>query len=243
MRNVLIVTAVVAACAPQLPVVDRQPRNWEGNMSPGTRDEHEAQAHDRAVAEATAGPTSYSCGDTMHEQSTTGTERVSTWNPCWDIEEETAARHRGAEAAQRYSANLAQGKADALVQAQLVHCKGIPEHELAHSPFAHRKAIREVTAHRSGGEIRGVRVLFKDIPGLTADYLRSAIACHRARYETLGRPAQYLPEDPTLFQGAEVVVSQRQNGIEVLITADDPTVGRIALDRAQDLVRSRTATR
>lgn len=225
MRNALLISvSVVVACAPQLPSVDRQPRAWEGNRSP-------------------AGPTSYSCGDPMHDQSTTGTERVSTWNPCWDIEEETAARHRAAAAEERYRANLAADQSAQLVQAELVHCKGLPEHELAHSPFEHRRAIREVTAHRGGGQVRGVRIIFKDIPGLTVDYLRSAIACHRARYETLGKPAQYLPEDPTLFDGAEVTVSQRQNGIEVLITAEDPAVGRIAYDRAQKLVTDRTATR
>ena len=220
MRSALIAGLVVAACSgPQL-TIDRAPR----------------------VAQAPS-PSAYRCGDPLQDQSTSGTERVSTWNPCWDLEEEIAVRERGVAAAERYGANLEHEQAAQLVQAELVHCKGIPEHELAHSPFAHRRAIREVIPHRSGGEIRGVRIVFEDIPGLTADYLRSAIACQRARYETLGRPPQYLPEDPTLFDGAEVTVSERQNGFEVLISADDPAVGRLALDRARSLVRERTATR
>jgi len=196
---------------------------------------------------ATKAPTAstsvaYSCGDPIAEQATTGTEPVTAWNPCWDIAEEESLRVRANAAAER-AEKVDRQRAAQLVQANLVHCTGLPEQELSHSPFAHKRAIAEVLPHRGGGKVHGVRILLKHVPGLSAEYMRKAIACHRARYETLGKPASYLPDDPTLLDGIEVTVTDHRGRIDVMITSDDDEICLVALDRAQQLLRDRTATR
>jgi hypothetical protein len=73
--------------------------------------------------------------------------------------------------------------------------------------------------------------------------MRRAIACHRARFERLGEPPVYFPEDPTLVAPSTVTVAQRGDHLEVLIETPDGTAGQVALERALDLVRPRTAVR
>lgn len=184
----------------------------------------------------------YTCGDpVLVDQVTSGGEELTTSVPCWDTDEETehAAREAGDVELVRAQATY-RGE---LAAAQLVHCKGIPERELTHSPLAHRKSIEEVIPHRSGPEVAGARIVFKPVPGLTASWMKKAIACHQARHAALGRPASYLPEDPTLVEGADVRVTQNGNRIEVLVTTPEPAQARVALERANGLLRPKTATR
>jgi hypothetical protein len=186
----------------------------------------------------------YQCGDTvMSDQLTSGGERMVSSVPCWDTGEERIAH-------EEYIAQLAQERAEDQKQShayladdEQAACRGMSPRELEHSPFAHRKEIAEVLPHRNAGTLRGVRIIWKPVPGLTAAWMRQAIACHRARFERLGEPAIYLPEDPTLVARATVTVEQRKGHLEVLIETADDTAGQVALDRAQDLVRPRTAGR
>ncbi|HEU4734018.1 MAG TPA: hypothetical protein VFT22_39270, partial [Kofleriaceae bacterium] len=129
------------------------------------------------------------------------------------------------------------------VENELAACRGLSPRELEHSPFAHRKEIAAVIPHRVTGTLRGVRVVWKPVPGLTAPWMRQAIACHRARFERLGEPTVYMPDDPTLVAHADVTVEQRGDHLEVLIETPDDTAGRVALERARDLVRPQTAVR
>lgn len=207
-----------------------------------------AREHDNVAqvsdSTAPAAPKTYTCGDTvLDDQPASGGERITTLVPCWDREEEAEhARHHQAAPAPEL-ARARETHRGALAAASLIHCKGIPETELTHSPFAHEKSIAEVIPHRREGELAGVRIVFRDTPGLTADWMRQAIACHRARHEVLGRPASYLPEDPTLVEGAEVRVTQQGNNIQVFITTPTPGAGRIAYERASELVRPKAAIR
>jgi hypothetical protein len=103
--------------------------------------------------------------------------------------------------------------------------------------------IAEVIPHRERGEVRGVRIVFKPVLGLSPAWMEQAIACHRARFERLGEPADYLADDPTLVPGAEATVSLHAGHLEVLVETRDDVAAHVALGRAQDLVRARTAVR
>jgi hypothetical protein len=191
-----------------------------------------------------AAPQTYQCGDTvMSDQLTSGGARIVQAVPCWDASEELAEHRRFLAERELRIAHAERRAATDLVEAELAACRGLSPQELEHSPFAHRREIADVIPHRVTGTLRGVRIVWKPVLGLTADWMRRAIACHRARFERLGEPPVYFPEDPTLVAPSTVTVAQRGDHLEVLIETPDGTAGQLALERALDLVRPRTAVR
>jgi hypothetical protein len=205
------------------------------------RHEQAALAHEQMVAQVENNPATYSCGDeVLNEQMTSGTEQLTSWMPCWDLTEETEIRHRAAARRERALAQRSRDNVAALLRAEEAYCRGIHPRELGHSPFAHRKAIAEVIPHRQSGEIRGARIVFKPVPGLTAAYMVRAIECNQARRAVLGIE---VPDDPSLVPGAEVTVAERSGHLEVLVRLPSQVDGAIALARAQELRRAQTATR
>lgn len=184
----------------------------------------------------------YTCGDpVLNEQITSGGEQLTAATPCWgaadeaDLEGEAPKPTGVARARETHRGELA--------SAQLVSCRGISERELTHSPFAHRRSILEVVPHREGTEVHGVRVIFKQVPGLTAAWLEKAISCHQARHAALGHPAEHGTNDPSLVDGAEVRVTSHLGTIEVVITTEDPSAGKLAYERARELAAPRAARR
>ena len=212
-------------------------------MSRADLHQERAERHDRAVPEARRVRSSdnYACGDTvLNDQLTSGTERVTSWTPCWDTDEEAAEAHRSAAAHEQREARAERAQAAALARAELASCRGIPPRELTHTPLSHAKEIEEIIPHREGDEVRGVHVVFKRVPGLDAKWMERAIACHRARSAVLGHVASI---DPTLLPGTEVTVTQDGGHVRVYIRAADGDTGALALSRVQSLVASRTAKR
>ncbi|MBS1118750.1 MAG: hypothetical protein H6Q90_978 [Deltaproteobacteria bacterium] len=201
-------------------------------------------ARDRAAAERASwdDPAAYSCGDVvLNDQLTTGGQRLTSWMPCWDFSEEAQLRHRWRAQVERQAAAEERARATALARTERAACRGIPDRELTHSVFAHTQEIAEVIPHRDTGRIHGVRIVFKPVLGLTAGWVEQAIRCQQARFATLGRPA--TPNDPSLIEGAEVTVTEREGHVEVLVTSPSDVDAQIALDRAQELMREQTATR
>jgi hypothetical protein len=179
----------------------------------------------------------------MSDQLTSGGERLVPVVPCWDPAEEIAERHRVAARREVQLARDERRAATKLVEAEIAACRGISPEEVEHSPFAHKKAIADVVPHSEGGVIRGVRIVWKPVLGLSAAWMRQAIACHRARFERLGEPATYLSDDPTLVPGVTATVTDHGGRLEVLIESRDDVSAHVALARAKDLVSPRTAGR
>jgi hypothetical protein len=230
--------------AARMEAADEHSRRAE-DLRQAARAPHSSNApHATNSPYAAPNPDDYQCGDRdMSDQLTSGGERLVPQMPCWDPVEELAERHRVAAAREDQQARNERRAATKLVEAELAACRGISPHEVDHSPFAHRRAIAEVVPHSEGGAVRGVRVVFKPVLGLTAAWMEKAIACHRARFERLGEPPTYLSDDPTLVPGATATVTARAGRIEVLIETRNDVAAHVALGRAQDLVRSRTAGR
>ena len=59
------------------------------------------------------------------------------------------------------------------------------------------------------------------------------IACHRERWNAVGNAENWVPNDPTLVEGAEVDVVDRDGRVEVIVTAPTPDAAGSALARAQ----------
>jgi hypothetical protein len=208
--------------------------------------ERRGEEHRRLAgsSELVIDPGNYQCGDrNMSDQLTSGGQRMLPVVPCWDPVDEAKERHRAAAAREAHLASKQRRAAADLVETELAACRGITDDELSHSPFAHPRAIAEVIPHRRGRALRGVRIVFRPIPGLTEAWMEQAIACHRARYERLGESAGYLADDPTLVPGAVATVATHRGHLEVLVVTPNDVAANVALGRARDLVTPRTAGR
>lgn len=235
MRTALILGLAACASSPQ---VQQPDRTYAEHMAAADLHDQRAAQHDRgAETRSPASAVQYSCGDmVLNDQLTTGGERITTWMPCWNLIDESSITlaDRERAAARRERANAA-----ALVRAEVETCRSIPERERDHSPFAHRSSIAQVIAHREAGAVTGVRVIFKPVPGLTADYMRRSIACYQAHFAAFGGD----PVDPTLVPNAEVTVLDPGGHVEVLVRAGSTVDGTIAFSRAQELLHPQTAGR
>jgi hypothetical protein len=240
----VLTTALAAACAGTL---DPMPRPAPGYAARSDAAGQRAEDHNRSTRppDSLAGSEGYTCGDTvMSDQLTSGGQRIVQSIPCWDTGEERIAHAEYIAQLRDENAAESDQKADASrVEAERAACRGLSPRELEHTPFSHHREIAEVIPHRDAGTLRGVRIIWKPVPGLTAAWMRQAIACHRARFERLGESAIYFPDDPTLVAHANVTVEQHKNHLEVLIETTDETTSQVALERAMELVRPRTAGR
>lgn len=245
----LVALPAVAGCpgSPPPEPLAPHPKGYAGRMIEADAHGERAEQHREAakIPEAiSARGEGYTCGDTvLADQATSGGERLTPVVPCWDAAEEVAEHERFLAAREQQRADAERRSAASLVENELAACRGIPARELEHSPFAHRKEIAAVSPVREANLLRGVRITWKPVPGLTATWLRQAIACHRARFERLGEPALYMPDDPTLVAHATVTVEPREGHLEVLIETTDDVSSQVALDRALALVRPRSAGR
>jgi hypothetical protein len=150
--------------------------------------------------------------------------------------------HKGAaQAARSYRA-----LAGRLVRAEVAACTGISDQDRAESVFGHREDIAHIIPHYEAGALRGVWVVFRPVQGLTADWVRRAIACQSARSAVLGGEVASQAIDPTLVPGTHVQVLQRRDHVEVLVTTPMPVDAELALARAETAAAqppAQTATR
>jgi hypothetical protein len=218
-------------------------------MAAADRYDELAEAHGRAAGppDTLINPNNYQCGDiNLDEELTSGGKPLVRFGahsvPCWNPAEEYAQRQRLAAERLHRRAQGERHAAARLIEAEIEACHGISPAEIEHSPFAHRREIAEVIPHRERGKVRGVRIVFKPVVGLSPAWMEQAIACHRARFERLGEPPSYLADDPTLVSGAVATVSLHRDHLEVLVETRDDVAAHVALGRAQDLVRPRTQT-
>lgn len=151
---------------------------------------------------------------------------VRYWLPCWDWSKDPA----------RYRTHTDPAASALLAKVEATQCVGLIPAALERSPFVQDQAIGEIVPHRNGSTIHGAHVVFKSVPGLTMSWMRRAIACHRARWQALGYPADYLAGDPTLVEGTEVHINGDNEHIIVLIESDSTETGEAVLSRARKLV-------
>jgi len=251
MRTVSQLALVIAAvgCGGSQPLPRTELHGYAARMEAADRADQLADAHRRAAGppDTLINPDNYQCGDVdLDEQLTSGGKPLIKLGarsvPCWNPAEENAQRQRLAAERLHRRAQDERHAAAGLLEAEREACREISPAEIEHSPFAHRQEIAEIIPHRERGQIRGVRIVFKPVVGLSPAWMEQAIACHRARFERLGEPPTYLADDPTLVAGAVATVSLHRGHLEVLVETRDDVAAHVALGRAQDLVRTRTRT-
>ena len=215
-------------------------------MQSADRHDKRAAEHDRAAAavEGAPVPERFDCGDpNLNDQLTSGGLRVTTWQPCFDLSDEAAERHREVAMHERKLAQKDREAAARLAETERTACEGVPSRELGHSAFAHGKSIDHVEPMYEGSQLAGVRIVFKPVRGLTAAWVRGDIDCQRARWAVSGKDPTWMPSDPSLVDGVSIEVSDREGHVEVVVTTARPEQAAIALARARGELGNNTAKR
>jgi hypothetical protein len=155
---------------------------------------------------------------------------------CWTSVSNPTAQH--AEDAKRHQelARKHRAASSALAAAEAQACAGIPEEDRDVSPFYHREDIESVSPlvdeFKSGkGVVKkeiGATVVFRAVPGLTAEWLQRDVDCHLARSAAMGHEMPEMSYCPLVPKGAKAKVASAGNGFAVNVSADDPaTVAEI----------------
>lgn len=237
MRAFLVGFVVVAASCSSSSHVPPRPLGVQGNLTEADRHEAEAREHEQLAAAAerrsTASP--LVCGDAAYNHvSTSGGERLSYWTPCWSAEASAVNRHRAAAARLHAEAREHRARARALL-AKVENCAGFSADRP--TPFDHREDILSVTAELQNDAVRGARVRFARVPGLTAEWMRRELTCHQAWAAALGYEPQFLPHCPAAIQGVTVEVEETPDGsVLVILRSVDPATGLAVYGRAEALL-------
>ncbi len=231
-----VVLVGVAACATPRPQPEA-PKSASEHLREAARHDQEAAVHERAAAEAArSGYEGYACGDrALSDQTQTGGEPVTRWVPCWSVERDASAAHQADAERLRAEARAHRATARALVEVERTFCAIMPEDELTHTPFYHRTDVASVEAYREGDALAGARITFRPVRGLTVEWMRDALLCHRARAASLGYPATYMPYDPTTLRATHLAVATTGGAVVVTVRADDDVTAAVVWSRAQAL--------
>lgn len=143
---------------------------------------------------------------------------------------ELAEKHRAASAALR----------DAEARA----CAGVPDEERDVSPFFHREdivAVETLPAERRGGDVvTGARVVFRQLPGMTADWLQRVVDCHLARNAAVGAEHEHLSCCPLGVPGVTALVRVVPTGLAVEIRPNNEAGSRAVRQRTEELMRGQS---
>ena len=121
-------------------------------------------------------------------------------------------------------------------------CAGLAPDDRDISPFSHRADILGVSPLDAGpaqarrqAPIVGATVLFRPVPGLTAEELQQLVDCHLARNATIGYETASAQMDGCLLtqQGTQATVRPLESGFAVDIRAESPAAGQEIWRRAQ----------
>lgn len=231
----------VAACASPATAPAR-PMGVTEHLAEADRHEADAERHDLLAQDAEFRKRQdhgLVCGDrALATQATSGAEPLTPRPPCWTSEADAIASHRTAAAHLRADARAHRALARQLLGAARAACDSLPELELAASPFSHRRDIAAVEAVLEGDRLRGARIRFAPLDGLSADFLLRSLTCHRALAAAGGYQPTHLASSPAVIPGSELIAVDTEHGPVVEITATDPAAAIVIYARAEALLVS-----
>ncbi|MDP2342702.1 MAG: hypothetical protein Q8O67_17230 [Deltaproteobacteria bacterium] len=170
--------------------------------------------------------------------------RAGNDGACWTSIATPTDAHRSAATEHRRHAADHRAASVALKEAEARVCVGLSEDDRDISPFEQVEDIESVTPLMErvsvGKSVRqeraGAVVVFRAVPGLTAEWLQRVVDCHLARSASLGHVMPEMPNCPLVPKGAEAKVSSAGTGFAVAIRAKDRVSADDILARAQRLL-------
>jgi hypothetical protein len=165
---------------------------------------------------------------------------------CWTETSNPTEAHK--KAAQEHQEIAAEHRAAsrALTDAEARSCAGISDKDRDTSPFAHRADIQSVSRMQedtTAGKISvkreaGATIVFRAMPGLTAEWLQRIVDCHLARNASVGHDMPEMAYCPLVPRGAQATVTSVGDGFAVNVRADDAAAAAEIWRRAQLLTPS-----
>jgi hypothetical protein len=148
---------------------------------------------------------------------------------CWTSVSNPTAQHADDAKRHRELAQKHRAASTALVDAEARACSGLSEDDRDMSPFYHREDIASVspfkeTVKAAKGTTQkevGVTVVFRAVPGLTAEWLQRVMDCHVARAAAVGHDLPEMAYCPLVPNGAKAKVTSAGNGFAVNVFADN----------------------
>ena len=204
--------------------------------------EAEAQRHERVAADhersyeprADLG-SERMCANGVVPGPSSGGEEMRVMRPCWTHETNPTALHLREADINRREADKHRGEAAALLGAEKRSCAGLGAAEIDHSPFYHREDIVRVEPLLEGRQIRGARVLFRAVPGLSARWLERASRCHLARAAVMGYSDTFMPYCPLALREVEVAIEDTDEGLWIVVRSSRPASAAAIWGRVQAL--------
>jgi hypothetical protein len=165
---------------------------------------------------------------------------------CWTSVTNPTKEHEAAAQRHRELAAKHRAASATLAQAEAQHCSGIPEDDRDMSPFAHRedivavKPLEETHVIGQGKSApstkrHGATIVFRAVPGLTAEWLQRVVNCHVARGAAVGHQMPEMEYCPLMLKGVTTAVSSAGDGFAVNVRSDDPATAAEILKRAEAL--------
>jgi hypothetical protein len=183
----------------------------------------------------------------QHDPSATkATEVCSGKGGCWTSTSNPSAQH-GDDAKRHHElAAKHRAAAAALTNAENSACAGISEDDRDISPFYHREDIQSVStltetvkAGKSSTQKEvGATVVFRAVPGMTAEWLQRVVDCHLARAAAVGHDMPEMSYCPLMLKGVKAKVTSAGNGFAVNLSGDDADAIAEIKKRAQALAPS-----
>jgi hypothetical protein len=204
--------------------------------------EHEAAANQEAQTAATHGE--------QYDPSASATKKTCTpargSTICWTSTINPTAQHSTESDQHRKLAVEHRAGSEALRNAEASACAGIPEEDRDVSPFQHREDIRSIAPYReelivgrssASPQLTGARVVFRAVPGMTAEWLQRVIDCHLARNAAIGHEAASaeMPDCPLTLRNATARVESVGDGFAVTIRSDDAATAKEIVRRTESV--------
>ena len=207
--------------------------------------EHNASAEQHAAV-ANAHQAQYDPDAAVNKRHcSVGRAARDTFDVCWTSSVNPTKDHvEQAEVHRKHAADHRAASA-ALRAAEAKACAGIAENDRDISPFWHIEDIARVerlTVPDLSGDLPadrtvGAKVVFRAVPGMTAEWLQRVVDCHIARNSALGHKVQNMSDCPLVPRGVSAGVESTGDGFSVSIRADDIATAKEVLARAERLRR------
>lgn len=195
---------------------------------PGTKPHDMSSAQHEAMAkneDAAATGHAEQHDPSAAEKSTT----CSGKSGCWTSVSNPTAGHSGDANHHRELAQKHRAASATLVEAEKNACAGLSDDDRDMSPFHHRDDIQSVSDYseqvKSGKgsvtKVVGSTVVFRALPGLSAEWLQRVVDCHLARAAAVGHEMPEMPYCLLVPKGAKAKVVSAGNGFAVNVFAED----------------------